>query len=493
MVVMSITLGSLVTGVSWLAHSMHTPPFVSGVPSVISQEASLVFGAGPGGRVLFYMMQLATALVLYTGANTSFNGFPFLASFVAEDRFLPRQLTRRGHRLVISNGIVVLTIASLLILIATKANVNNLVPFYAIGVFTGFMMAGFGMSRYHIRLKETGWRRKLVINFTAGSLALILVIIFGVTKWSQGAWIVLLLFPVMWVALIRLNKEYRTEAKALAALDEETVSAPVPNFTRTVVMLFVDELDLATVAAIRYARGLRGSELLAVHFAIDSVVADRLKAAWTSTASSIPLHIVDVPDRRLTRAAMRYVSAETAKSGTQVTVVLPRRTFSPLLGRLLHDRTADKIARVVSRIPNAAATIVPFDMHGAAAVTALESVAEQRMVSPSDVAAQRVVPLDPDPAVPASDATPIGDVVPRQKSVVQGRIRSLVVRPLGDVPVLVVELADSTGGLNMLFYGRTAIPGLELGRDVRASGRVIVRDGRPAIINPSYDLLAPSR
>jgi amino acid transporter len=135
----------------------------------------------------------APPLILYTGANTSFNGFPFLASFVAEDSFLPRRLTRRGHRLVFSDGILLLAWVSIVLLLVPDAKVNSLVPFYAIGVFTGFTMAGFGMARYHSRHKEQGWRRKRVINGTAGALSLAVVLIFAVAKFTEGAWLVVLL------------------------------------------------------------------------------------------------------------------------------------------------------------------------------------------------------------------------------------------------------------------------------------------------------------
>src|ERR1700733_11605329 len=147
-----LILGSLVAGISWLAHVTHAAPFTSGVPTVISQEAKIAFGTGVFGSAMYFLVQAATALILYTGGNTSFNGFPFLASFVAEDAFLPRWLTKRGHRLVFSNGIIVLAVLSCALLAAVGANVNNLVPFYAIGVFTAFTMAGFGMAKYHHKM-----------------------------------------------------------------------------------------------------------------------------------------------------------------------------------------------------------------------------------------------------------------------------------------------------------------------------------------------------
>ena len=159
------------------------------------------------------MVQAATALILYTGGNTSFNGFPFLASFVAEDAFLPRWLTKRGHRLVFSNGIVVLAVLSCILLAVVGANVNKLVPFYALGVFTAFTMAGFGMAKYHHRMQEPGWRRKLVINFSAGVTSLIVVLIFVVVKFTEGAWLVVIVFAVGVPVLIRLNRDYRMEAQ----------------------------------------------------------------------------------------------------------------------------------------------------------------------------------------------------------------------------------------------------------------------------------------
>ena len=150
LVVMSTTLGFLVLGVTLLAKWTHAVPLQPGLPTVVSQEVKAVFGTSPFGHFLFYVVQLATMLILYTGGNTSFNGFPYLASFVAGDAFLPRQLTRRGHRLAFSNGILVLTGVALALILVYRASVNGLVALYAIGVFTGFTMAGSGMVKHHL-------------------------------------------------------------------------------------------------------------------------------------------------------------------------------------------------------------------------------------------------------------------------------------------------------------------------------------------------------
>ena len=145
---MACILAFLLAGVAWLAHITHAFPYASGYPSMLSEIARAVFGDGVIGKVLYFLVQAATALILYTGGNTSFNGFPALTSFVAEDSFLPRPLMKRGHRLVFSNGIITLTVLAVVLLIGTGGSLNALVPFYAIGVFTGFSMAGYGMTKH---------------------------------------------------------------------------------------------------------------------------------------------------------------------------------------------------------------------------------------------------------------------------------------------------------------------------------------------------------
>jgi amino acid transporter len=356
-----VILGTLVAGISWLAHATHATPRISGYPTVLAQEATLIFGHTFIGQALFYLLQAATALILYTGGNTSFNGFPFLTSYVAGDSFLPRWLLKRGHRLVFSNGIIVLAIASIALLLIRGADVNSLVPLYAIGVFTAFSMAGFGMARYQLKHRSPGWRRRLIINFSAGVLTVIVVAIFAVVKFTEGAWLVVILFVVLVPALIVLNREYRAEAEVLEAISENQPPPP-PHYSRRTIFVFVDNFDLATLAALRYARSMRPTTIRAVHFVIDSVRADKLRDKWTRADRGVTLDFIDVSDRRLTRAAAELVERETADPQTHVTVVLPRRSYSALLGRLLHDRTADKIAAVVSRIPRSAATIIPYDV-----------------------------------------------------------------------------------------------------------------------------------
>jgi amino acid transporter len=490
-----LILGTLVAGISWLAHATHATPRNSGYPTVIAQEAQVVFGSGFFGHALFYLVQAATALILYTGGNTSFNGFPFLTSYVAGDSFLPRWLLKRGHRLVFSNGIIVLTTLSVALLLIRGADVNSLVPLYAIGVFTAFSMAGFGMARYHQRRKEAGWRYKMAINFSAGVLTAIVVLIFATVKFTEGAWIVLVLFVIGVPALIRLNQEYTAESQVLETITDSPEPPPAPHYSRRTVFVLVDSFDLATLAAIRYAKSMRPTSLRAVHFVIDTARADKLRDKWTKAGRGLPLDFIDVPDRRILVAAAELVERETADPATHVTVVLPRRTYSPLLGRLLHDRTADKIAAVVSRIPRSAATIVPYDVESR--VQVLNARQQLRTVPDEQVKESVATASKPHAAGKtavrtAGSITPMGELTAPGKYTVEGRVRVVEIRPAGQNSVLAFELSDGTGDLTALFYGRSHIPGLVCGARVRLTGPIGIRkDAPPVMTNPAYELVFP--
>ncbi|WP_327379780.1 APC family permease [Streptomyces sp. NBC_01212] len=359
LVAMSCVLAVLVLGVSTLAHFTHAVPYTDGTPTVIAQEARLVFGEGPLGTAGLVFVQLSTALVLYTGANTPFTGFPFLASFVAQDRFLPRLLTRRGHRLAFSNGIIALTVVSLALLLVTGASVDKLVALYAIGVFTAFTMAGAGLTAYHLRRRERLRRLKITVNALAAVISAAVVLIFAVTKFTEGAWLVVVIFPLGVWALTRINREYRHEA---AALERLPMGADRPRARRHQVFVLVETLDLASLKALRYAHELRPDAVRAVHFAIDEAYARRLSAFWERTsATSVALELVACPDRRL-RHAMRELAARTTADGeTSLTVLVPRRMYANALGKLLHRGTGEKMARALGQLPHVAVTILPFD------------------------------------------------------------------------------------------------------------------------------------
>jgi len=277
---------------------------------------------------------------------------------------------------------------------------------------------------------------------------------------------------------------------------------PPPHYTRRTVFVFVDSFDLATLAALRYARSLRPTSIRAVHFVIDSVRADRLREKWTRADRGVALDFIDCPDRRLTKAAADLVEREIEDPGTHVTVILPRRTYSPLLGRLLHDRTADKIAVVVSRFPRSAATIVPYDVPSRVTVLQGRQAAKKAEAASAAKAAKAAKA-----GKPAHVADLPTGVVPEPQESTQAIARHLAaeadiatahlpadaveIRPVEQNSVLACEIADSTGQLTALFYGRSHIAGLDPGARVRLRGSVGTRDGHATMINPAYELLAP--
>ena len=470
----------LIVGISWLAHVTHATPYTAGFPTVLAQEAGLVFGHTPAGQVMFYFLQAATAAILFTGGNTSFTGFPFLASFVAEDSFLPRWLTRRGHRLVFSNGIILLAALSLALMLVAGATVDALIPFYAIGVFTGFAMAGFGMARYHRRTREPGWRRRLVINTAGGIYTALVVVLFAVVKFTEGAWLIVICSRPWCTCSSGSTGSTGTRPPSWTTWTGGDLNPHPPNFSRRSVLVLVDSYDLATIAALRYAKSLRPTSLRAVHFSLDSARAGKLQRQWLEAGTGVPLELADCPDRRLAHAAARLAAAEAAAPGTHVTVVLPRRSYPVLASRLLHDHTADRIARQVSRVPSATATIIPFDVRHK--VETLK--AKRARAAKTDSLRDYEWPVPP----PGTD--PIGSLRQPGRATVEGRMRAEQVRPVPRNNVLAFEVADSTGDLTAVFYGRTQIAGVEPGRRVRLHGMVgIGGDGHPAMINPACEPL----
>ncbi len=361
LIIMGSSLGVMFFGLSALAAKMHTAPFKEGTPTVISQIGKLVYGGGAAGNVLYYALQAGTMLILVLAANTSFADFPRLASFHADDHFMPKQLTKRGHRLVFSNGIISLALASIVLVIVTGAKVDRLIPLYAIGVFTSFTLSQAGMAKHHLTLKEPGWRGGLFVNGMGALLSLVVDIVIAVTKFTHGAWVICVLVPFFVAVLVRLNRQYESESAELERDARQAAEAPV--LRRHVVLVLVDRLDLSAARAIQYARTLAPDELRAVHVAGDLHRADELAAQWRRLGlSRVSLELVDCPDRRIARSVLEVVADATADGQTEVSVLVPRRMYRRAWHKLLHDRTADSIARVVSRLPHANVTFVPYHL-----------------------------------------------------------------------------------------------------------------------------------
>ena len=482
-------------GVSVLAALTHAVPFVSGTPTVVSEIGKLVYGSSPLGQVLFYLLQAATALILILAANTSFTGFPFLVSFVAEDSFLPRMLTVRGHRLVFSNGIIVLATASIVLLLVTGAKVSALIPMYAIGVFTGFTMAGAGMVKHHLTQRDEHWRKSVAVNATAAVVCAVIVVVFAIAEFTQGGWVVVVVMPLIVYGLVRTNREYRSEDVVLeegAAIQ----ACEARILRRNVVVILIDRIDLATARAIQYARSLTPDDLRAVHFNIDHPRAEALIERWQHLGlSRLPLDVIDCPDRRLTRASLE-LAAELADGETEVSMLLPRRSYGKAWRRILHDQTADQIVEVVSQLSHVNATIVPFlvapgiEQQMSAELLAEPSRARRskgagcrrpRRASPTTVRASR----------PRPGPHPIAELTWRTRTRVAGRVKTLRVQPWAQAHSLECVLVDGSGhAVTLVFLGRRSISGIRSGSLLIAEGMVGKHRNKLAIINPSYELLS---
>ena len=430
-------------------------------------------------------------LILFTGANTAYSGFPYLVNFVANDGYLPRQLTKRGHRLAFSNGILLLAVAATLLVLATRASVEHLVAFYALGVFTGFSLTGFGMARRAKRLKDTGWRWRYLINLVSGVVSFVIVIVFSVVKFTEGAWLILLLTPILVIALLRLNKQYRLEQAALGVKKAEERATSISRHDVTVL---VDSVDIATVSAIRYARSLNPHHLNAVHFVIDDRRAETIKKAWNSSDAleDVPLELIDCPDRRIPNAAVDYSIRATASPEVELTLLLPRRAYSRFLGKLLHDQTADEIARPISELSRVVATIVPFD------VDKIISGDNSIVHNHKEAVIEKDAPLPirsksswiPSTTTISNHMTPISHLVWRKRAQVEGRVSAIRTSSNNQSPKVEVEIWDETGGVTLQFLGRREITGLEVGELLRAEGMVGESQGSLTILNPSYEIIS---
>jgi hypothetical protein len=348
------------------------------------------------------------------------------------------------------------------------------------------------------------------------------VAIFVVVKFTEGAWVIVVVAPLLYWGLIRLHREYVREENQLESGVPKAVEASI--LRRHVVVVLVNRLDLASARAIQYARTLTPDDLRAVHFDIDSVAARELEEQWSRLGlARLPLDIIECPDRRLLRAAIEMVADAVVDGDTECTVLLPRRTYAYGWQRFLHDRTADKIAEVVSQVPHVAATIVPFNLSrswrtrrarrygklleataeatagvASAATRADEDVPGEGPFEAGDVALrpggskrkERATSADLALASRAPDARPISGVHWRERVRVAGRVKSVRVQPRAGAANLECVLTDGTGGLLLIFQGRPKIPGIEPGARLVAEGMVGAWGRRLAILNPDYELVS---
>jgi hypothetical protein len=349
---MAAIMAFLFIGITFLATRFDARPFADGNPTLVAQLARHVLG----NPVAFISIQVATLLILVLAANTSFSSFPLLASFAADDAILPRQLRKRGHRLVYSNGILVLSAAAVFLVIAFRADTHHLIPLYAIGVVLSFTLSQAGMARRHLRLREPGWRKGLLINGTGGVITLVVLVVIAVTKFADGAWMVCVAIPALVLLLQRVQRTYRAEVTQLKVEASQRLAPPKP---RHEVVVLVEDLDQAALAALQYARQLNPLSITALHVVVDPDHARELARLWAKVHIPIPLELIDAPDRNLP-ATVEETVAEMVRPDTEVTVLVPRRRFVGFWRRVLHDQTSAELTKVLGDLDNVNVTIVPF-------------------------------------------------------------------------------------------------------------------------------------
>ena len=356
LVAMALIMGFLFIGITFLAIQLGARPFESGHPTLVAQLTEHVLGGSFIGHALFVFVQVATLFILVLAANTAFNGFPILASFAAQDALMPRQLRKRGHRLVYSNGILLLAAGAVFLVIAFKASVHALIPLYAIGVVTSFTLAQAGMTRRHLRLRQPGWRGGLLINGLGGTVTLLVLVVITITKFTHGAWMVVVAVPLLVWLLLRTQGTYRSELGELQVEVSDRMAPPKP---RHEVVVLVEALDRATIGALQYARQLNPLRLTALHIAVDPERAKELSSLWARVNVPAPLEVVDAPDRNLL-ATTQATIAELVRPDTEVTVLVPKRRYATLWRRVLHDNSSAGLVRALGSMDGVNVTIVPF-------------------------------------------------------------------------------------------------------------------------------------
>jgi hypothetical protein len=387
----------------------------------------------------------------------------------------------------------------MILILVTRASVEHLVAYYALGVFTAFTLSGLGMAKYAKTHKKGAWKVNYVINGLSGSISLLVVLIFAVVKFNQGAWVVVVVTPFLVMAFLRLRKQYTSEKDALNITIQ---SSRATSITRHDVTVLIDSFDLATIGAIRYARSLNPRNLSAVHFVIDDRRAEILSKEWAKNeaCADVPLELIDCPDRRLANAAVDYAIRATTSNDVELTLLLPRRSYSKVLGWLLHDQTAEDIARPISQLERVVATIIPFDVEKIiSGQSSWKAPAEKKSESKQNVpprtqSAFTKPPVTTKSSEPishyAENITPIGNITWRKRAHVQGRVNSIKPAPSGSSPLVEVEMWDESGGVTLQFLGRREITGLEVGSQLKAEGMVGEDNGQLVILNPSYEIIS---
>jgi len=367
---MAFILGSLFLSISYLSGQIGAVP--SETETVISQLSRTVLG----GRGFLYLAAIsATTIILIMAANTAFADFPRLGALHAGDGFLPRQLTYRGSRLVFSNGIIALAVIASTLIIVFQASVTRLIPLYAIGVFLSFTLSQAGMAvRWwkigHLRIGEEvrepgsvlryekNWQVKMAINGFGSVCTAIVMLVFAITKFHDGAWIVLILVPTLVLIFFRIHHHYRSLAKNLSL---ETYAGAPPHAARHRVIMPLSGVHQGTLEALRYARML-SDDVTAVHVSIDPDEAERIRQKWETWGEGVRLVILDSPYRLFIEPLLEYIEGIIAQRQPDetITIIVPQFVPTKPWHNLLHMRAANILRSELLSKPGIVITDVPY-------------------------------------------------------------------------------------------------------------------------------------
>lgn len=346
--VLSITM---FLGITYLAYDFGIVP--GGDETVVSKIARRVFGTG----LPYYGVQAATMLILLLAANTSYAGFPRLSSILAHDRFVPRQFANQGDRLVFSNGILILSGFAILLIGLFAGDTHALLPLYAIGVFISFTLSQSGMVRRWLRLREKGWRWRVWVNGVGAVVTGIVLLTLAVTKFVEGAWIVVVVIPLLVVTFIAMHRHYEEVA---AELSLESFDGP-PQFQHTVLVL-IGDVHRGVVRAVQYAKTLApAATVRAVYVETDPAHTSRLEEKWARWGLAVPLVVLTSPYRSLLRPLLDYLDQIQARGDEQmITIVLPEFLPRRWWQHILHNQTALLVKGALLFRKNTVVADVPY-------------------------------------------------------------------------------------------------------------------------------------
>jgi amino acid transporter len=368
LVIMGALAISMFSGITALALATHARAYPNGNPSVISQIAEGVWDRSP----LFYAFQAATAGILILAANTAFNGFPTLASILAHDRYLPRQLHNRGDRLAFSNGILLLAGISVVLIIGFDANIEKLIQLYIVGVFTSFTLSQIGMVRHWNKelaattdpTRRQTIRRSQSINAMGAVVTGLVLIIVVRYKFLAGAYLAIAAMVVIYFVMKGIRKHYDSVA---AEIKPAAGGVPLPSRNHAIVL--VSKMHLPALRAIAYAKATRPHDLTALTVAVDEEETAQLVEEWDARGISVPLTIIHSPYREITRPVLEYVDRIRRESPRDVvTVYIPEYVVGRWWEQLLHNQSALRLKSRLLYKAGVMVTSVPYQLQSSEAL-----------------------------------------------------------------------------------------------------------------------------